>query len=104
MFALLIRCCSRLAGFVIGIGNWYMHGKAPPDEGRRWCTCRRRIAGRSRAAVRSTRVIETQARLYAGSSNPQVGGVPDASVHTVFNGTGWYDDDSNPFPPERKTR
>ena len=30
--------------------------------------------------------ITTQARLYAGSKNPQVGGVPDSSIHPVLNG------------------
>ena len=36
-------------------------------------------------------------------NNPQIGGVPNSSIHTVLNGSAWYDDDSNPAPAERNS-
>ena len=47
------------------------------------------------------RRIEAQARaLRRYANNPQIGGVPNSSIHTVLNGSAWYDDDSNPAPLE----
>lgn len=102
MFALMLPVFLALGGFVIGIGNWYVHGKhlqTKADAGAfgggvSWAfPCAQDIDSN----------IDTQARLYAGQNNPQVGGVADASIHTVLNGTLWYDDDSNPFPQERNS-
>ena len=96
MFALLIPALLALTGFVIGIGNWYTHGKHLQTKadagafagGSTWgFPCDSAIDAR----------IEAAARLYAGSNNPQVGGVPDTSITTILNGDGWYDNDSNPF-------
>ncbi len=100
MFALLVPVFLALGGFVIGIGNWYVHGKHLQTKadagafaaGSSWnFPCGPQIDAR----------IEAQARLYAGSSNPQVGGVPNTSIHTVLNGSLWYDDDDSKPAPER---
>jgi len=98
MFALLIPVFLALGGFVIGIGNWYVHGKhlqTKADAGT--------FAGGSSWAFPCDTFIDAriaaQARLYAESNNPQVGGVPNSSIHTVLNGPDWYDDDSNPSLP-----
>jgi Putative Flp pilus-assembly TadE/G-like len=98
-FALLIPVLLGLIAIVIGIGNWYVHGKhlqTKADAGA--------FAGGSVWAFpcgpQIDAAIEAQARLYAGSKNPQVGGVPDTSIHTVLNGPAWYDDDDNPSPTE----
>ena len=97
MFALLLPVFLALGGFVIGIGNWYTHGKHLQTKadagafagGTAWAfPCGSQIDAR----------IEAQARLYAGANNPQIGGVPNSSIHTVLNGSAWYDDDSNPAP------
>ena len=64
-----------LGGIVIGVGNWYVHGKNLQTKadagafggGDSWAfPCGPQIDAR----------IDAQARLYAGSNNPQVGGVP----------------------------
>lgn len=98
IFALMIPVFLALGGFVIGIGNWYVHGKHLQTKadagafagGGDWAfPCGPQIDAR----------IAATARLYAGSNNPQVGGVPNANVHTVLNGPDWYDDDSNPVLP-----
>ena len=100
IFALLVPVLLALSGFVIGIGNWYTHGKHLQTKadagafagGTGWAfPCGTNVDAR----------IEALARLYAGSTNPQVGGVPDANIHSVLNGTAWYDDDSNPAPIEK---
>lgn len=99
IFALLLPVFLALSGVVIGVGNWYVHGKNLQTKadagafagGDSWeFPCGSQIDAR----------IDAAARLYAGSSNPQVGGVPDTSIHTVLNGSAWYDDDSNPSPTE----
>lgn len=99
LFALLLPVFLGLGGIVIGIGNWYTHAKhlqTKADAGAfaggvSWAfPCGPEIDAR----------IEAAARLYAGTNNPQVGDVPDASIHTVLNGSAWYDDDSNPTPTE----
>jgi Putative Flp pilus-assembly TadE/G-like len=106
IFALLLPMVLALAGVVIGIGNWYVHAKnlqTKADAGA--------FAGGSAwsfPCVSTDTSIVDQARLYAGPTsvtpagvNPQVGGVPGASVHTVLNATDWYDDDNTPpSPPE----
>jgi hypothetical protein len=97
MFALLVPMLLALGGFVIGVGNWYTHGKhlqTKADSGA--------FAGGSTwrfpcdAFVDAD--IEAQARLYAGAQNPQVGNVPNSNIHTVLNGPLWFDNDSNPSP------
>jgi hypothetical protein len=99
MFALLLPVIFAMSGVVIGVGNWFVHGKNLQTKadagafagGGSWdFPCGPQVDAR----------IDAQARLYAGSNNPQVGRVPDANVHTVLNGTNYYDDDSNPFPQE----
>jgi hypothetical protein len=99
IFALLIPVLLALGAFVIGIGNWHVHGKhlqTKADAGAfagatEWAfPCGPQIDAR----------IDATARLYAGSNNPQVGGVSDADIHTVLNAASWYDDDSNPAPAE----
>ena len=97
LFALMLPMFLALSGFVIGIGNWYVHAKhlqTKADSGA--------FAGGGAwsfpCSASADALIETQARLYAGSNNPQVGGVPNASIHTVLNGSNWYDDDSNLNP------
>ena len=100
MFALLLPVFLAMSGVVIGIGNWYTHAKHLQTKadagafagGNAWeFPCGPQIDAR----------IEASARLYAGSNNPQIGGVPDTSIHTILNGSAWYDDDSNRFPAER---
>ena len=95
LFALMLPMLLALAAFVIGIGNWYVHGKhlqTKADAGA--------LAGGGAWAFpcrhRDRPSIEDTARLYARSNNPQVGGVPNSSIHTVINGDKWYDNDSNP--------
>jgi hypothetical protein len=97
VFALLIPVLLALSGFVIGIGNWYVHGKHLQTKadagafagGDSWkFPCDSQIDAE----------IVAQGQLYAESNNPQVGGVPNSSIHSVLNGADWYDDDSNPFP------
>ena len=85
LFALLLPMILALGGVVIGVGNWYVHGKNLQTKadagafagGGSWAfPCASDIDAK----------IEGQARLYAGSNNPQVGHVPDSSIHTVLNG------------------
>jgi Putative Flp pilus-assembly TadE/G-like len=99
IFALLIPVLLALSAFVIGIGNWHVHGKhlqTKADAGAfagagSWAfPCGPEIDAR----------IDAAARAYAGSDNPQVGGVPDTSIHTKLNALQWYDDDSQPNPAE----
>ena len=99
LFALAVPMVLALGGVVVGIGNWYVHGKnlqTKADAGA--------LAGGGRWEFPCGSGIDTQidttARAYAGANNPQVGGVPNTNVHTVLNGTAWYDDDSNPLPAE----
>ena len=86
IFALVLPVLFAMSSVVVGIGNWYVHGKHLQTKadagafagGGSWeFPCGSQIDAR----------IDAQARLYAGSTNPQVGGVPDSSVHTVLNGT-----------------
>jgi hypothetical protein len=99
IFALMLPMIFALSGVVVGIGNWYVHGKnlqTKADAGA--------FAGGDSwefpCGPQTDARIDAQARLYAGSNNPQVGKVPNSSIHTVLNGTSWYDDDSNPTPVE----
>ena len=112
MFAILVPMILALGGVVVGIGNWYVHGKNLQTKadasafggGSAWsfpCSGDTDLA------------IEGQARLYAGQHikadgtpftsttfNPQVGGVPGSSIHVVLNGSDYYDDDNMTAPPE----
>ena len=106
LFVLLLPMVLALSGVVIGIGNWYVHGKNLQSKadagafggGSAW----------SFPCVNADPAIIDQARVYAGPTsvtptgvNPQVGGVPSANVHTVLNANDWYDDDNTPpTPPE----
>ena len=105
VFALLIPVVLALGGAVIGIGNWYVHGKNLQTKadagafggGSAW----------SFPCVNGDTAIVDQARHYAGPTsttpagvNPQVGGVVSSSVHTVLNGPNWYDDDTNLAPSQ----
>jgi putative Flp pilus-assembly TadE/G-like protein len=101
-FALLLPVLLALSAVVIGIGNWYTHARHLQTKsdagafagGNSWAfPCGPEVEAR----------IEAQARLYSGPSNPQVGGVPNADVHSVLNGPLWYDDDSNNAPIEKTT-
>ena len=104
IFALLVPMILALGGVVIGIGNWYVHGKNLQTKadagafggGAAW----------SFPCVTGDTTIVDQARIYAGPTsvtpggvNPQVGGVASSKVHTKLNATRWYDDDE-PDPPE----
>ena len=102
MFALLLPVFLAMSGAVIGIGNWYTHAKHLQTKadagafagGGEWeFPCGSQIDAR----------IEATARLYAGANNPQIGHVPNASIHSVLNGSAWYDDDSNPAPIEKNS-
>lgn len=106
VFALILPMVLALGGVVVGIGNWYVHGKNLQSKadagafggGSAW----------SFPCVNADPAIIDQARVYAGPTsltptgvNPQVGGVPSANVHTVLNANDWYDDDNLPqSPPE----
>ena len=102
LFALALPLLFAMSAFVIGIGNWFVHAKhlqTKADAGA--------LAGGGAfefpCAVGVDAIdlrIAALARLYAGSNNPQVGGVPNSKIHTVINGPAWYDDDSNPSPVE----
>lgn len=112
LFALMIPMLLALSGVVIGIGNWWVHGKNLQTKadasalggGSTWsfpCSSDTDLA------------IETQARIYAGEHvqadgtpftgttfNPQVGKVPGSSIHAVLNGSDFFDDDTMTSPPE----
>ena len=106
VFALILPMVLALSGVVVGIGNWYVHGKNLQSKadagafggGSAW----------SFPCVNADPAIIDQARVYAGPTtanptgvNPQVGGVPAANIHTVLNANDWYDDDNTPqTPPE----
>ena len=109
LFALLIPMILALGGAVIGIGNWYVHAKnlqTKADAGA--------FAGGNAwsfpCSGNTDTTIISQAQRYAGPStsppatsvglNPQVGGVPSTKIHTVLNGTDWYDDDTSPAPTQ----
>ena len=97
IFALLVPVLLAMGGAVIGIGNWYVHGKhlqTKADAG----AFGGGVSWQFPCAADIDANIDTQARLYAGPNNPQVGKVPNANIHTVLNGSDWYDDDSNPAP------
>jgi hypothetical protein len=101
-FALLLPVLFALSAIVIAVGNWYTHGKHLQTKADAGVFA----AGTSWAFPCGPQIdasIEAEGRLYAGSNNPQVGGVPDTSVHTILNGATWHDDDSNPFPAEWTT-
>lgn len=103
-FALLLPVLFGLAAIVIAIGNWYTHGKHLQTKadagafagGGQWQFPCGPATGTGSV---SERIINT-AREYAQPRNPQVGGVPDTSIHSVLNGPDYYDDDSNPAPSE----
>jgi len=108
LFALLLPVLIGLGSVVIGVGNWYTHGRhlqTKADAGA--------LAGGGSWAFpcgpQIDQRIETQARTYIGphtqadgsvftgpTYNAQVGGVGASQVHAVLNGGGWYDDDANP--------
>jgi hypothetical protein len=99
MFALMIPMLLALLGFVGGIGNWYVHAKHLQTKadagafagGGEWqFPCGTDIDAR----------IEATARSYAGATNPQVGRVPDTSIHPLLNAPGYYDDDEPVQPVE----
>ena len=109
LFGLLLPMFLAMGGAVIGIGNWYVHGKnlqTKADAGA--------LGGGSAwsfpCSANTDQTIADQARIYAGpitappttsvGVNPQVGGVPSTNVHAVLNGTQWYDDDDQPSPGE----
>jgi hypothetical protein len=102
MFAVLLPAFLALTGVVVGLGNWFVHAKhlqTKADAGA--------LAGGGGWAFPCGDGITTidqriaaLARSYAGATNPQVGGVPDTSIHSVLNGPAWYDDDTNPNPVE----
>lgn len=98
IFALMVPMLLALLGFVAGIGNWYVHAKHLQTKadagafagGGEWqFPCGTEVDAR----------IEATARAYAGATNPQVGRVPDTSVHSVLNGPDYYDDDNTPAMP-----
>lgn len=105
LFALLLPMVLALGGVVIGIGNWYVHGKnlqTKADAGA--------LGGGSAwsfpCSGNTDQTIADQARLYAGPTsvtpagvNPQVGKVASSKIHTVLNATTWYDDDNIPQDP-----
>jgi hypothetical protein len=101
MFALMLPVFLAIGGIVVGIGNWYVHAKnlqTKADAGA--------LAGGQSwefpCGSTTDDRIDGQARVYAGSYNPQVGGVPNTNVHSVLNGPDWYDDDTNPAPTENR--
>ena len=114
IFALALPMILAISAVVIGLGNWFVHGKhlqtkadagAIAGGGAFEFPC---VAGIDPIDQR----IATIARQYAGPTaappvastgpdyNPQVGGVPTANVHAVLNGPNWYDDDDAPNPSE----
>ena len=111
-FALLIPVLLGLGAVVVGIGNWYTHAKHLQTK----ADASALPAGMwgFPCGPDSDAIIETQARNYVGphiqadgtvyarpTLNPQVGGVGEADIHAVLNGSDWFDDDSNPFPLEK---
>jgi hypothetical protein len=102
LFALMLPLFFALSGFVIGIGNWYIHAKHLQTKADAGALAGGGLwgfpCGTPGSAVDQR--IQAAARLYSGANNPQVGGVPSSSIHTVLNGPDWYDDDSNPLPTE----
>lgn len=99
IFAIMLPVFIAIGGIVIGVGNWYTHARHLQTKadagaiagGNTWAfPCGNEINAR----------IATEARLYAGSQNPQVGGVPDSEIHSVLNGPQFYDDETNPTPAE----
>ena len=106
IFALLVPMILAMGGAVIGIGNWYVHGKnlqTKADAG----AFGGGAAWSFPCSTTTDTTIADQARLYAGPTsvtpagvNPQVGGVASLSIHTVLNGPDWYDDDSNNAPSQ----
>jgi hypothetical protein len=115
MFALLIPMLLAMSGFVIGIGNWFVHAKnlqAKADAGAlAGGTAWEFPCGTPGINAIDQRIADV-ARQYAGPStappvaspgtgyNPQVGGVGSPKIHTVLNGPNWYDDDANQAPTE----
>jgi hypothetical protein len=96
----MIPMILALGGVVIGLGNWYVHGKNLQTKadsgalggGQGWeFPCGTQTDAR----------IDAAARLYGGPDlnnpglNPQVGGVPSSKVHSVLNAQQFFDDDSN---------
>ena len=98
LIAIALPMILAMSAVVAGVGNWWVHGKnlqTKADAGA--------LAGGGEWAFPCGPEIDARiaatARLYAGSSNPQVGGVPNTSIHPVLNGTNWYDDDDPLTPP-----
>lgn len=100
-FAILLPVLLALSAVVIGLGNWFVHVRhlqTKADAGA--------LAGGSawsfpcEPSGNTDTTIVNNARLYAGTRNPQVGGVPDSSITSVLNGPKWYDNDSEPAPSQ----
>ncbi|GIU95313.1 MAG: hypothetical protein KatS3mg012_1770 [Gaiellaceae bacterium] len=113
LFALLLPVLLGTGAIVIGIGNWYTHGKNLQTKadagalagGGSWqFPCGPQIDARIEADARKFVGPHTRAdgTVYSGQAfNPQVGGVGETQIHAVLNGVDWYDDDSNTSPSER---
>jgi hypothetical protein len=108
VLALILPALFAFSAVVVGLGNWFVHGKhlqTKADAGA--------LAGGGAfqfPCAAGIDAIDTRiaaiARQYAGPTastpagyNPQVGGVPGSSVHTVLNAPTWYDNDSIPPDP-----
>lgn len=112
LFALLIPVLIGTGSIVIGIGNWYTHGKHLQTKADASALAGGGVWGFPCAAD-SDPAIELQARTYVGAHtqadgtvfnstlNPQVGGVGASSIHAILNGSAWYDDDSNPSAADK---
>ena len=61
--------------------------QAPADEGRRRRVRRRHRVGVPVRLADRRRGSKRRRALYAGPNNPQIGGVPNSSIHTVLNGS-----------------
>jgi hypothetical protein len=100
-FALLLPTLLALGSVVVGVGNWFVHARhlqTKADAGA--------LAGGAAwsfpcaASGDTDTAIINEARQYAGPTNPQVGHVPDSDIHSVLNGTEYYDDDTQTAPAE----
>jgi Putative Flp pilus-assembly TadE/G-like len=110
IFALLLPVFLALCAVVIGVGNWFTHAKHLQTKADAGALAGGGVwefpCGPSLGSVDVR--IRDAARRYSGPStvaptgafNPQIGGVPSSSIHTILNGPAWYDDDSNPAASE----
>src|SRR5262245_49145459 len=98
LFAFLLPVFLGVAAIAVGAGNWFVHGKhlqTKADAGARAGGAQWEFPCGAPGGTIDTQITDT-ARLYAGTINPQVGGVPNANVKVRLNASNWYDDDSNP--------